>query len=345
MRTNWGTFVQGHAYSEVMKKILSLSLGLLSFAGAQTTTSTTPTTLQLTAPVGSIVELRTVNTSRMTVSDIQVTAKPGGKASPAQVEEARRAMQDGLGAMNKAGTTTVNGKAFYKVAGRDAAGNITLINSIVQTMPATAGKKAENLTIRITQVISPDGQASGLKMESDQPQVNAMFKNLTPEKLQQMTKDMSGNDQSIYTMPLQQGTPRTTTVSLDMQDLMNTLIGSLAGPKAGALFGSINSTPLTITSTTNYQGLNAAGQHAFTTSSEAADWKLSLSSQDKSVPMNIKAEILSNQSSGTSTYATTGLPVTLDQKTNMNMKMTMEMDDIQVSMIMTIDQTMTMQPK
>lgn len=328
-----------------MKKILLASLSLFSVAGAQTSPVAPAPLLKLNAPVGTTVELRSVTTSRMTVSDIQVTAKPGGKATPAQIEEARRAMQDGLGAMNRAGTTTVNGKAFYKVAGRDAAGNTTLINSIVQTMPAAAGKKAENLTIRITQVISPDGQASGLKMESDQPQVNAMFKNLTPEKLQQMTKDMSGNDAGIYATPLRQGEPRTSTVSLDMQDLMNSLIGSLAGPNAGKLFGSMNATPLTVTSTTTYQGLNVAGQHAFTTRSEAANWKFSLNSQDKSIPMNITAEVLSNESSGTSTYSVTGLPATLNQKTNMNMKMTMEMDDIQVSMIMTIDQTVTMQPR
>lgn len=321
-----------------------VSLGLLSLAAAQTTMPAPPTTLQLTAPVGTSVELRTVSTSRMTVSDIQVTAKPGGKATPAQVEEARKAMQEGLNVMNRA-ATTVNGKAFFKVTSRDAAGNTTLLNSIVQSLPATPGKKAETMTIRVTQVIAPDGKVSGLKLESDQPQVNAMFQTLTPEKLQQLTRDFSSDAAGPYTVPLQPGQPHTTTVSLDMQDLMSTLVGSLAGPRATALFGDFKSTPLTVTTTTTSQGRTSAGQHTFHTSSEYADWKFSLTSQDARLPLTMNAELLNVQASGTSTYTPAGLPSHLNQKTNMTMKMVMDMDDVQVTLTMNLQQDMTMQPR
>lgn len=321
-----------------------VSLGLLSLAAAQTTMPAPPATLQLTAPVGTSVELRTVSTSRMTVSDIQVTANPGGKATPAQVEEARKAMQEGLNVMNRA-ATTVNGKAFFKVTSRDAAGNTTLLNSIVQSLPATPGKKAETMTIRVTQVIAPDGKVSGLKLESDQPQVNAMFQTLTPEKLQQLTRDFSSDAAGPYTVPLQPGQPHTTTVSLDMQDLMSTLVGSLAGPRATALFGDFKSTPLTVTTTTTSQGRTSAGQHTFHTSSEYADWKFSLTSQDARLPLTMSAELLNVQASGTSTYTPAGLPSHLNQKTNMTMKMVMDMDDVQVTLTMNLQQDMTMQPR
>lgn len=380
IRANWGTLARRRAYSEVMKKILFLSLTLLPVAHAQGTNaipatpapitqpsvsqppvlqppvspapaapSTAPARLKLSAPVGTNVELRSVTTSRLTVANVQVSARPGGQVTPAQLEEVRRSLQQGISAMNSAGTTTVNGKVFFKVASRDAAGNTTLVSSVVQALPAIPGSpsfsKAQNLTLRVTQSVAPDGKLTGLKIDSDQPQMNAMLKTLTPAKLQQLSKDLSGNSATLYSVPLQVGQPHSVTLSLDMQDLMKSLVGAFAGQEAGQLFQNFKSSPLTVTTTTTYQGLNAAGQHVFDTSSQYAAWQFSLTSQDARMPMTIRAELLKVQSGGTSAYTPAGLPVTLSQKTNMSMKMTMDIEDVRVNLTMNIEQGQSMQPR
>ena len=59
----------------------------------------------------------------------------------------------------------------------------------------------------------------------------------------------------------------------------------------------------------------------------------------------MSAELLNVQASGTSTYTPAGLPSHLNQKTNMTMKMVMDMDDVQVTLTMNLQQDMTMQPR
>lgn len=330
-----------------MKRRLTLWLSLLTLAGAQNAPSSppAPVVLTLSAPVGSGAELRTLSTSSLSISDLQVSAVPGGQATPEQVASAQRSLQDGISAVNKAGATSLSGKAFFRVVSRDGAGNTTLLSSVVQTPPARAGQPARTLTMRLTQTIAPDGQVSHLTLDSDDPQVSAAFKGLTPEKLGQIGRDLNGNAGSVYGVPLQVNEPRTSTVTVDFQELMNSLLGALAGADARKIFGSFQSTPLTVTTTTTYRGTNAAGQHLFDSGSEYGPWKFSLSSQDARLPLNLSAELRSAQASGTSAYTATGLPAQILQKSNLSMQVQMVMDGIQVSMTMTAQQALSMQPR
>lgn len=63
------------------------------------------------------------------------------------------------------------------------------------------------------------------------------------------------------------------------------------------------------------------------------------------MPMTIRAELLKVQSGGTSAYTPAGLPVTMSQKTNMSMKMTMDIEDVRVNLTMNIEQGQSMQPR
>lgn len=312
------------------------------------TVSTAPATpaasLMLSAPVGASVELVTTSSSRTSMGDVQVSALPGSKVTAAQVEEARRSVTQGLNRASSA-QTTMTGKAFYKVASRDAAGNVTLISSMVQNVPATPAQKAQVVDLRFTQTVAPDGKVSGLKVETANPMMQAMFAQLTPEKLQQIADQNGSKLTGVYGTPLVVGEPHSTTVSLDAQDLLSSVIRSMAGARAQDLFGDIKASPMTVTTTTTYRGLDAQGQHLFESNSSYGNWKISVSSKDKTLPMTINAELLSVQSKGTSAYLPSGLPVGGNVDLQMKMKMTVAVEGLQVTMVMTSSQQTTMKRK
>lgn len=297
----------------------------------------------LSAPVGTTIQLASTTTSRTTIADIQVSAAPGANPSQKKLNDVRGS----LGSATKQPTVmTITGKAFFKVLERDAAGNVTLLSTIIQNLPPQGGKPSAPLTMKITQTISPAGKPTNIKIESDNPQVSAMFKSMTPEKLQQMVDQNGSNVGSVYGVPLTVGEAKTTTINLDMQDMMSSIFTAFAGPQGQKLFSEVKAGPMTGSSTTTYRGLNAQGQHTFDTTGGFGAWKVSVATpKDGPTPMQIGVELTDSKTTASASYRNDGLPTNSTQKTNMKMNTTMVMEDIQFKMTMTMDQSVSMMQK
>jgi len=275
------------------------------------------------------LELVTSVKSQYTVEDVQISGKGGTKSSAAELTQFRAQMQQGLGAAQ-----TLTGKTFFRVQGRAADGTTTLLASTALSLP---GQPA--MTIRLTQTVAPDGAAQITRAESDNPQLQAVLSTLSPEALKvQFSK---GSDLSeVYGQPLTVGQPRTRIGTLDGQALMGGLAASMG---SAAALGKIKASPLTVQSTTTYQGVNAAGQYVFNLRSTAQPWSLSLDglgSESGLVSMNM--ELLDLAQSGQSLYRRDGLPVAQTLTQTIRMRMTTQTADIgQIQVVLRMTQTIT----
>ena len=314
-----------------MKTLFLSAVMLLPLASAQgSTPAASVPVLTLSAPLGTQVEYQTTTTSRTVVSNVQVTALPGSDTSAEELADLKRTLSAGMGG---AGNLTVKGKLFYRMTGRDAGGNVTLLSSVVQSVP---GQPA--MTLRITQTVARDGAVSGLKFESDNAALNAAFAGLDGQKLQELASQNNANLAGIYGRPLVQGQPRSQTATLDATGLLSGLLGAFAAQAdLPQLFGQIQATPLKVTTITTYGGLNAQGLHTFTQSSKYDRWQIKLGGSGNLPAMNF--ELAGGQASGTQTYRKDGLPGPLTQQIQQTMNMTVVMAGVQVALTMTIDQS------
>lgn len=283
------------------------------------------------------MELSVTTTSRTSVTNVQVTALPGSKVTEAELNRIRRDLSSALGQTSE--NTVIPGKAFFKVTGRNASGSISLLTTVVQNIP-----QQKPMTLRITQTIAPDGKISGLKIDSPDPVISAMFAKLSVENLERLAGESGSNFTGVYGQPLKVSEPRQMTVSVDSQELMTSLFGAIASAaNADDLIGQVQANPLTVTTTTTYQGLNAQGLHAFKQTSKYGDWKIDLSGSGD-MPA-IAAQLLKADTTGSQTYRKDGLPGASSQNVKMTMSMSMALDGVQVKMTMNLDQTVTMTPK
>lgn len=319
---------------------------------AATSTAPALTALLLTAPVGASTEFVSTTTSRSSIEDVQVSAAAGSKISEAKLNEARRSLQAAMGELKNMPATTLTGKAFFKVTARDASGQTTLVNTIIQNMPPMAktgaAKAKSSITMKFTQQIAPDGKVTFKGIESDDPQIAAVFKTLTPEKMQQFATQNGTDFAGVYGKPLTIGEARTSTVNMDAEELMRSLLSAFAGPQGQKLFGDVKASPLQVATTTTYMGQNAQGQYAFETGSRFEPWHISLNvpaPASSAAPLSMNVDLLSAFGKGTATYRADGLPTSISQDTNMKMQMTMIMDGLQVKMTMSMVQSVSMKPR
>ncbi|GGL73385.1 hypothetical protein GCM10010840_09300 [Deinococcus aerolatus] len=315
-----------------MKALLLSAVMLLPLASAQRATpAASAPVLSLSAPVGTQVEYQTT-TSRTAVSNVQVTALPGSDTSAEELADIKRNLSAGTAG---AGNVTVKEKLFYRVTGQDAGGNVTLVSSVVQSVPGQPP-----MTFRITQTVARDGAVSGLKFESDNAALNAAFAGLDGQKLQELASQSNASLAGVYGRPLVQGQPRPQTATLDVTGLLSGLLGAFASQAdLPQLFGQIQSTPLRVTTITTYGGPNAQGLHTFTQSSKYDRWQVKLGGSGALPAMNI--ELAGGGASGTQTYRKDGLPGPPTQKTQQTMNMTVVMNGVQVALTMTINQSVT----
>lgn len=324
----------------------------LQTPSAQTAPSTAPTStvLLVSAPVGSSAELSTTTSTRMLISDVQVTAAPGSKVSEAKLNQMRREITQGLGRTRNIPVTTTDGKVVVQVTNRDAAGRVTLVTTVQQAMPtppsAQASKAPQSVSIKVTQVLSPTGKAESLKVESDNPQLNSLFQSLSSDKLRSVL-DQQGNDFSGgYGTPLVLGQPRTTKTTIDAQNLLQGLLTSVAGPQGQQVFGKVQATPMTVTTTTTYRGTDAQGRSILDSVGSYGHWRVSMNSAPGAkTPMQLRLELEDVKANATALYRPDGLPGGLNQNTEMKMKLTMTTEGVQVSMKMNLSQMMKMQPR
>lgn len=301
------------------------ALLLVSAATAQVA-APGPPVLTLSAPVGASVELRTSTSSRLRLEDVQVSARPAQGVTQADLNRLKNSFNSGQAAQ----TTTVSGKAFYRVASRDTGGAAVLVSTVVQTMTGQPP-----LTLRISQTVAPSGETGGMKIESDDPRLKAVLAQLTPEKIEQLVAQTGPSLKGVYGQALVPGTSSEQTVTLDMQGMMGPLFSALAGAD-GTEPPQVQVTPLSVTTRTTYQGLSAQGLHTFTTRASAQDWQMELEGEGDTPGMTMSLSAL--EASGTQTFRQGGLPGPGQQSMTMTMLMDMTIGGAQVSLTMTMEQ-------
>lgn len=295
----------------------------------------TASTLRLSAPVGTAVNYQTTTKTRVQLGDVTVTARPGAEMDQETLDLTRDAIQQGFSQDMQNMTQTVTGQATYRVTGRDAAGNVTLSTSVTQSSGA-----AGDITINLTERVAPGGQrqVTGVKVDSADPQVREILSKFTPEQLNALSGQQGGSA-NLYSMPLVQGKGRTVTSSADVQGFLGGLLGSL--PSAASL--DLKSSPLKVTETTTYTGLNAQGLHAFASSFSAQPWKLDFTLPGDAGNMNITLSRMSGKA--TLLYRRDGLLASQSTTTDMQMRLSMTMDDQVVDITMNMQQEMTLKQK
>ena len=312
--------------------LLSSSFAVAGGAGQPVTGSST---LRLTAQVGTSVAYQTTNKTRVQIGDVTVTARPGAEVDQETLDLTRDAIRQGFSQNTQNMTQTVSGQATYRVTGRDAAGNVTLSTRVTQSTPTTG-----EVVIHLTERVAPGGQRqlTGVKVESADPQVQAIFSKFTPEQLNALSGQQGGSA-NLYGMPLVQGKSRTVTNSADVQGFLGGLLGSLPG----AASVDLKSSPLKVTETTTYTGLNAQGLHAFTSTFGMEPWKLefTLPGDAGSMSMNLS----STSGKATLLYRRDGLLASQSTTTDMQMRLSMTMDDQVIDITMNMQQEMTLKQK
>ncbi|WP_162865514.1 hypothetical protein [Deinococcus wulumuqiensis] len=295
----------------------------------------TASTLRLSAPVGTAVNYQTTTKTRVQLGDVTVTARPGAEVDQETLDLTRDAIQQGFSQNMQNMTQTFTGQTTYRVTGRDAAGNVTLSTRVTQSSGA-----AGDITINLTERVAPGGQrqVTGVKVDSADPQVQAIFSKFTPEQLNALSGQQGGSA-NLYSMPLVQGKGRTVTSSADVQGFLGGLLGSLPG----AASVDLKSSPLKVTETTTYTGLNAQGLHAFASSFSAQPWKLDFTLPGDAGNMNITLSRMSGKA--TMLYRRDGLLADQSTTTDMQMRLSMTMDDQVVDITMNMQQEMTLKQK
>lgn len=308
-----------------MKKIFLTALLGLSPALAQGAPANT-WVMKLSAPVGTSVEMVSVTTTTAELEDLQVR-EPGGKVtkmSPAELAQAKAEMSKEL---NK--NASVTGKVFYKVLDRYSDGTVKLL----QTSPSKMGM------IRMTYSISPNGKSKVLGMQSENAQMQNILSSFGPDMFSgAFTGDT--NITGLYGQPMTVGQPVASTQTLDIQKMMNDMLGGLAKNASSQAKNknesaeiqkmmqglNIKATPLVITTKSTLLGTSAQGQPLFQSDSSAKNWKMEMGdSALKKIPMFMRLELLDMNSTSQLLYRTDGLPAAQSTKMSQRMKMTMVM--------------------
>ncbi len=303
-------------------------------AGAQSAPAAT--TLRLNAPVGTSLQLALVTENRVAFGTPEVTAAPGKQVTPAALKAAQaqyaKLSQNGIPAQR----TTA--KMSVKVAGRAANGTTTLITTMVQSVPGMS----QSMTMRITQKVAPNGQLTGMSLESDDPQVNRVLSGMNAGQMANLIRDSGGDLSGAYGLPLKAGAGQQKTVTIDLKGLFQGMF-SMLGPDAARALGSVQSTPVTTTTTTRYAGLNAQGLHVFNVTSQSGGFRMSLGGKGD-LPLMVM-ELSGMGGSGTVSYRADGLPGPMTQQTTVRMAMTMQEDNLLVKIPMTVTTTVTTQTR
>lgn len=287
--------------------------------------------LTVTAPAGTAAEYVTRVSVRVSLSDVQVSAVPGGGATEADLNAARRAFA-GLGNLSR----TLQGKAFYRVASRLPGGGARLVATTVQGAPA--------VTLTFTQDLSPAGRGSNLRVTSTDPQLDHALSALDDEQVQALAQEHTG---TVYGIPLVTGQPRTVNATVDLQALLSRLLG----PLGGDALGQVEAAPLNVTSTTTYQGTGPQGEFLFGTRATAGSWTLrvpggSRTGEPEAGPIpELAFELTDLKASGAASYRRDGLPLASTQRQQTRLNALIRQDGVQVRLVMTLEQTAEVTPR
>lgn len=272
------------------------------------------------------------------MTNVQVSALPGSKVPQATLDKIRKDLTSSAGQFGQ--TLNIAGKAFFRVASRDDAGRAALVATIIQSLP---GQKKPG-TMKIAQTVAPGGQVSGMSISSDDPVLGAALSKFTPEKLQELADQNGANFTGVYGQPLTVGQSTSATMTMDTQDMLSSVLGAIASQdNAQALFGQVQSTPLSVTTTTTYQGLNAAGAHEFKQVTGYSPFKATIPAKGNMPAITV--ELLKVDASGTLSYRKDGLPGASSQHVKQQMQVTIVQDGVQIRMTLVQEQAVTMTGK
>lgn len=278
----------------------------------------------LTAPSGTSVTLRQTVQMQMELEDIQVT----GSAAEELSQDDIAAMREMFAEMSDMPTEPT--ELVMSVGEVFADGSRELVMSTTTEMPAESGM--DDFTIRIIQLVQPDGSVSDTRFESDNAEMQAAFASMDDLDL----SSMGMNDASVYGMPLTPGFSKTNTSEVDMQALMGGMMGGLvasmsegedAQAMAAEIISGVKSSPLVTTTKVTYTGTDAQGRYLFRTEATAQPWQLTMNLGEGSEAMNLNMELADLIQTQQATYRTDGLPVRMQDDVTMRMKMDMAMDD------------------
>ncbi|WP_216324004.1 hypothetical protein [Deinococcus aestuarii] len=299
-------------------------------------------TLSLTARPGTLAELTLTTVTRLTLEDVQVSAPDGAGPGEAELSDLRRGIEETLG---RVGPQTSVGKAFYKVQERAPDGTVTLLSTVVTDVPGQGP-----VALRTVQRVAPDGTVSLVRLESDNPLVQSVLSGLSPEALRAQAGGGGSDLTGVYGQTFTVGQPVTRTVTVDAQALLGNLFGAVAAGLGGGQnpLGQVQASPLTVTTTTTYRGVNPAGLHVFETRSTNADWTLEFGGEGAAAGTpRIRLDLLGGSTgSGLSLYRQGGLPVgsAQVQATRLRVSLTQPGGE-QLQVLLRLDQTVTLRPR
>ncbi len=263
----------------------------------------------LTAPSGASVTLRQLTRVTVELEDVQASGHMKEQLSSEDIAEMRRSFAQGVQAAQEEIEPTITVMSVGQVF---PGGARELISSTRVPLLAEAG--AEAPTIRVIQRVEPDGRIGKTRIESSDPEMQALFADFSEKEL----AEIGGNDNALYGLPLVAGTSRTTTSTVDTQNLLGSQVVSAASMDEGAtaqevmeLLSSLKTSPLTLTNTVTYGGTDAQGQHLFRIISRAQPWQLALNRDGQSFDLTV-LDMTQNQ---TATYRADGLPQSVSSDT------------------------------
>lgn len=308
-------------YSRGMRTLILSTLLLAAPASTQTAPAGVSTTLKLAAPVGASAELCSNVTLRITMEDVQGTGPDGKRLSAADLSAIRTDLQEEFRDISG---RTFTGKVTYRVQARGADGTVTLLTGVTTSLPDSGP-----FSFRLTQTVAPNGKTTVVGVESDDPQMQAVMRNLPPLALQtRFNGDDPLNLYGLYGRTFTVGQAQTQNVSIEAQELL--------GAFAGANAGSVQAKPLNFRTTTTYRGTNAAGQRVFDVSGTADQWKVDLTGGSAG---QLKMEVLSGKQSGQNVYRADGLPASQTKNQTLWIRLSVTPPDgSRVQVVMRLDQ-------
>ena len=225
----------------------------------------------------------------------------------------------------------------HRVLGRDAAGNVTLQTTRVLNDSATG-----DTTLRITTRLSPDGQrrqVTAVKLESPDPELQAAFDKFSPEQRNTLAEQKGGVGlPTTYGAPLVVGQTRTTETARSKD-----LIGGLASDITGTDELKFDDPLFRSVETLTYSGLNAQGLYAFTSNERMDPVSVSAASEELGETITLEVPLATNQSQ--QLYRRDGLPASWVSTTTAQMRLTMPVKDLVLTVVVDMQEKETLRQK
>lgn len=274
----------------------------------------------ISAPTDTEIKLLTLSTVKIEISDIQVNAVSGSSVSKEELQKMQQELSKGLGKADQ--TITTKGTMLQKVIKRDNSGQITLQVDLTQETP-----DRPKINFNIQQEIDSKGKIKNIKIQSDDPQLKKVFEKMNLKDMEAFVDSAGANLSNFYGIQYTKDQPVENEVTVDAQSMLGDMVTAIAGqPK-------IQMTPMKVTTSQIYRGLDEQGLHKFDLKTGFKSWNFRIPSQQPDQPV-IDTELINAETTGHALYYKNGLMAGADQEMKMSMKMTILDKKYKISMVM-----------